>query len=450
MESLRGKIESLDELLTSYQAASKVGNQHIAFVSSAALVDLDQGNIRRAGNQKNYEKIYGLVKSRFHNSGFIALIFFNDSVSREVLDTLAVRVGLKGGLPLSERNLDSMRQLFLRVIVNDAMYDRANTFSELKNIFRECKKIVGGDGDFYKMAAIALAQYMLTNPCFTEPRHPSNLSIPKTWMLLLMEARVFIGSLADAGDRERVLTVFQQAIKGQEERFLASARKHPAIVKIQSVERRARKVAKFELTLADCSELFNPEIRNVKIVPKDLLVADGPRERSGSVDSTTSIDSTVSSYEQVTMDLLKFGQAKQRLSGMLKSVEGGESIESGTLINLVRSYLQQPFFAEHQSGSSLYTSAATFLGRYAKVPVAHPSLVWIQLITYARLLAETMVRNKPCLIELYSIVDDMAKCKGWGGVRRHFESLSGDLQKTVPSLQGLELDDAGENEIFSL
>jgi hypothetical protein len=449
MESVRQKIENPTGLLASYKAASNIGAG--AFVPSAGLVALEEGDIRRAGNQAgNHEKIYNIIKTRFHKSGFIALLFDDGPQSREVLDVLAINVGLKGNAPLALDVISAMRNLFMRVVELAAMGDRPNTFAALLNIFRECKKI-HIDGDFYKMAAIALAQYMLTNPCFTASRWTNDISIPKTWMLLLMEARVFIGSLSDADDRKRVLGVFQQAIKAQEEKFVEAVEGHPKILKIKSAEKRAKNVARFKLTLANCGELFDSIEPLVDGEDEDASLEEG-RDRSFSVTSRASSvgdlnGSLKGDYKQANSDSKAFDGAKATFKRLLQTIEGGGVVGSDYIIATVDGLLRQPLLTQVQSMSKSHffrENVSTMFGGNKTLRMAHPSLVWVQLVTYARLLAEKNVQSTACLKSLYGAVGEMADVKGWGQVAGHFDSLQHDLKK-MPLLQ-LEQDDDDDAE----
>jgi hypothetical protein len=460
MESVRQKIENPADLLAAYKAASNVGAGLAAFVPSVALCEMEEGNIKRAGNSyaravkdgsqedknKKTHEAYNIIKNRFHKSGFIALLFVSadNPQAREVIDILAINVGLKSNAPLSADGFSAMRSLFLRVIKHDAIKDRQDTFAALINIFRDCKKI-DINSDFYKMVAIALAQFMLTNSCFTESRWKNDISIPKTWMLLLMEARVFIGSLSDAEDRHRVLSVFQKAIKEQERKFVKSVSEHSQIVKM-SDEKQEKNIERFQLTLADCNELFDPieplvvdeDESASSVVERDRVDSAVSRASSvGDIDSSLKDD-----VRQAKFDLKAFRGAKAQFKEMLQFAEGGTRESSAFIIATVDGYLRRPLLTQQQFVSdSVFSpgSMNTLFGGNKAFRMAHPSLVWVQLVTYARLLAEQSSECAVCLGGVYKIIGEMAEYKGWGQMNRHFCALGDDLKK-MPLLQ-ISLDD---------
>lgn len=461
MNTSREEIQSPADLLPQYTAATRIGAGLAAFVPSVGLVDVEKGDIARAGNSYNRKgatqedkdkktrEAHKLIKNRFHKSGFIALLFDDNPHSREVLDVLAINIGLKSNTSLVLDVLSDMHSLFLRAVEVGAVNDRPSIFRALQDIFRKCEGVTV-DSDFYKMAAIALAQFMLTQPCFTRSRWTNDISIPKTWKLVLMEARVFIGSLSDAEDRQRVLSVFKAAIKRQEENFVEAVRQHPQIVKIKSDEMREKNIARFKLTLADCSELFNPI---EPFSPQELRGMEGMDEetrsnRSDSVSSVSSVLSTMSDVvnadlksdaRQVKSDLKAFKGAKEQFIKLLRALETGNvrgnleysaAASEEYVIAAVDGYLRQHALVEVQSASKSFFSPGNLTTVFgSKLYMAHPSLVWLQLVAYARLLAEKNVQSTSCLARLYEIIGDMARCKGWGPMLDQLEYLKSGLKK---------------------
>lgn len=428
MHGARCIIENEHGLLAIYKAVSNLGFSRHSFVSSRDDYCSELAAIE--AEREKISAIYDIIKKRFHMSGFIALLGANDAQAGEI-ELFAINVGLKSAAALDSSVLEPMRQLLKRVDGSDAIKNRASTFVALQNVFRSCKKIAL-DGDLYKMVAIALAQFMLTNPCFTASRYTPDASIPKTWKLLLMEARVFIGSLKSTDDRKRVLEVFQQAIKAQEERFIEAVKKHPSVLKIQDAQKRQQKIERFEATLADCNKLFSPAVPEASVSSPAQITncsffdeAEEPRE-------SLLRDSLVTGYAEAHFDLKKFGKAKGELSELLARVESAKGkLTSDFLLQLVEGYLRYDFVVEPQSMSQSIFSYArlnAFFGGVIRFASAHPSMVWVQLITYARLLAEQCDDSRGCLAALYEKVDEMAEHKGWGQVKEHFSYLSRDVQ----------------------
>lgn len=546
MQAQRTKIENGYGLGVRFDGVGFFDNDHYIF---APTVDDVKQSI--ANNQNDHEKVSSIIKNYFHIYGFTSLLSLpvaekqTDEQRRqeEAIEILAVNVGLKTNASLSQEILNKMKGLYSRVVAENAVAERPNLFVVIQNIFRECRRErMDNDGDFYKMAAIALAQLMLTSSCFTASRSSHDASVPKTWKLLMMEARVFIGSLSDTDNRRRVLLVFQKAITEQEGKFILAASQHSLVQKLKDPSVRAEKIERFMATLANCSELFNPDIIDESSLEQNR------QERLMQLYQGVN-DSSDPDYDESRFDLKKFGDAKLALADMLKDLElrlalsekvkglyeeitplvksedlehrrtlaekvsaievriavlngprdfeekaaleqllsnfglkppseearlksassGGEDFALASfksdaqgnespdkdldplrarplcatnLIKVVTSYLQKPLLSKPQSMSQAIFSIANmttmFRARCAsekKVSYCHPPMVWVQLVTYARLLAEKSSNPAGCLKELYQMVKDMAVRKGWGQAYDHFYFLNLHLEKAEQAKQ---------------